>query len=94
MAIQLTYAFDLDKCGTLENLINKERKKKNLKPLKCDYSLYYVAWWHTKDQNDYVKNGGTYNKTCNVHSWKLSPGQDFWKNYSPCCFDLRCVNIS
>ena len=36
------------KCNKLEKLINKERKKKGLKALKCDYGLYYVAWWHTK----------------------------------------------
>ena len=38
------------KCNKLEKLINKERKKKGLKALKCDYGLYYVAWWHTKAQ--------------------------------------------
>ena len=95
MPFQIPYLFNplfykSHKCNKLEKLINKERKKKGLKALKCDYGLYYVAWWHTKDQNDYYQDGGRYNGSCNAHSWMNDYGKN-WGDYTPCCFDLRQV---
>ena len=50
-------------------------------PVICDQVLSYIAYMHTKDQNDYYNSqpeGTTlYTSSCNKHSWKLT---------QPCCF--------
>ena len=54
----------------------------------CDQVLSFMAWAHSKDQNDYYysKSEGTtlYTKSCNKHSWKLTT--------SPCCYGPNHAN--
>eukprot|EP00093_Oithona_nana_P001974 01974.XXX_16357_15352_1 [CDS] Oithona nana genome sequencing. len=53
----------------------------------CDQALMYIAWAHSKDQNDFYnsKSEGTtlYTPSCNKHSWKLN---------KPCCYGPNHAN--
>ena len=54
----------------------------------CHQALSYIAWAHSKDQNDFYnsKSEGTtlYTPSCNKHSWKLTT--------SPCCYGPNHAN--
>ena len=67
-------------CNTLEKLINFARRKHGISALTCDQKLSNLAWWHSVDQNKFFEQGGSFNETCDIHSWN---------SYHPCCHDYK-----
>ena len=76
-------------CNTLEKLINFARRKHGISALTCDQKLSNLAWWHSVDQNKFVEQGGSFNQTCDIHSWYFHHEYENWNSYHPCCHDYK-----
>ena len=76
-------------CNTLEKLINFARRKHGISALTCDQKLSNLAWWHSVDQNKFVEQGGSFNQTCDIHSWYFHHEYENWNSYQPCCHDYK-----
>ena len=75
-------------CNELENLVNKERKKRGLRALHCDASMRWVAGKHLEDQEQGAAKNLALGPECNVHSWLVM---------SPCCYkrdhsNMQCMH--